>query len=86
MDSVGNHFKLLEKYKGLQFHDQEVDINATFIISEANLEFTKASGYTVIAEDTDPNRIEPYCINDELHDMIRDMAQADGIELVQKPP
>ena len=79
--------RLLEKYKGIRFFDEDYDDGTTFTICKENLEWKKGKGggWQVIAEpdetekdddddeddDDDDNNCEPYFINETLHEMIR---------------
>jgi len=95
--SAENEFKLLSKYKGIKFYDDDED--QVYVILDTNLEWKKKDKsdretpcYCVLAkpdthvreEDGDLGDEECYHINEELHQMIRsDKSGNDkGLELI----
>ena len=89
-----SEFKLLHKYMGVRFTDEDEEVKASFVISESNLEWAsgKRGGWKVIAlmldddgltQKGDEDTVEGYFINEELHSMIK-AAEQKSVKLVDK--
>jgi len=78
--------RLLEKYKGLAFHD--IDQNITYMVYEDNLEYRmyRGGGWCVIGVPPEYNgnndeELYPYLINDNLIEMIMDTTQPENLNV-----
>jgi hypothetical protein len=86
---VVSEIRLLDKYKGLVFYDE--DDEKTYTIESKNMEWynksrkKKIDGGWYLLATSDEDEMDTFLIEDELCLQIAETPQADGIEIITRP-